>query len=103
MADIYHYKIRNKRTGLFKLGSSQVYWSKNGKTWTSLGALMSHLSMYKRIVTFQNNKVEQYTIGDEWEVVTIVINPNADAVNIVDFLSNRKPDAIINNNPQYNG
>lgn len=102
MADIYHYKIRNKRTGLYKLGSSAARWSKNGKTWTSLGALMSHLSLYKDIVVFQHNKVEQYTVGDEWEVVTILINPDAESVSIADFLSSRKPNALIKNDPRHN-
>jgi len=40
-----YYKIRNKSTGLFHKGGIYEIWSKNGKTWTTLGQLRSMLTM----------------------------------------------------------
>lgn len=41
------YKIRNKETGMFKLGGGGRFWgwSKTGKTWSSIGALKNHIRM----------------------------------------------------------
>ena len=102
MADIYHYKIRNKRTGLYKVGTSHTRWSKNGKTWTSLSAFMSHLALYRRSIRLQNQTVDQYKIGDEWEVIKILINPDSEAIDIAEFIKGRKPNALIVNDSQQN-
>ena len=41
------YKIRNKETGLFKQGGGGrfQYWTKTGKSWSSIGALKNHIRM----------------------------------------------------------
>jgi len=38
------YKIQDTKTGLFSTGGSEPRWTKNGKEWTSEGALKSHLT-----------------------------------------------------------
>lgn len=38
-----NYKIRNKKTGLFKCAGWFSRWSKTGKTWQSMAALKGHL------------------------------------------------------------
>jgi hypothetical protein len=40
-----YYKIRNRKTGLFHKGGVYEVWSKEGKTWTTLGKLRSMLTM----------------------------------------------------------
>ncbi len=40
------YKIRNPE-GLFSRGGSTPQWSKNGKTWSGIGPLKSHLTMIR--------------------------------------------------------
>jgi hypothetical protein len=69
------YKIRNKRTGLFSKGGDSancggVFWSSNGKTWGTLGHLMSHLTQY---VEFNYAGMElRFNIPDDWEIVHFV-------------------------------
>lgn len=58
-----YYKIRNKQTGLFHKGGVYDLWSKEGKTWTTLGKLRSMLTM---------NMPTKYRKGQdmsEWEIV----------------------------------
>lgn len=42
------YKIRNKETGKFSKGGSSSYniWTKEGKSWSSLGHLKNHLHLF---------------------------------------------------------
>jgi len=45
----YSYKIRDRMTGLFRVGGADKgswSWSKTGKTWTTWAAFKSHLSQY---------------------------------------------------------
>lgn len=45
----YFYKIKNTKTGLYKMAGSPNYrWSKSGKVWKNLAALMGHFSLYGR-------------------------------------------------------
>ena len=58
-----YYKIRNKNTGLFHKGGIYELWSKDGKTWTTLGKLRSMLTM---------NTPSKHRTGkdmSEWEIV----------------------------------
>lgn len=63
---------------------------------------MSHLALYRRSTQFQNRTIDQYKIGDEWEVIKILINPDSETIDIADFIKGRKPDALIVNDPQQN-
>jgi len=45
------YKIRDIKTGLFSSGGMYPSWSKNGKIWSTLGKMSSHLKY------FDENKV----------------------------------------------
>lgn len=54
-----YYKIRNKKTGLFREGGMFAKWTKHGKEWTCIGHLKNHLSL------FPANKID----WDNWEVV----------------------------------
>lgn len=43
----YVYKIRRKSDGLYSKGGSSPTFSKNGKTWNTIGQLKSHLTLVK--------------------------------------------------------
>lgn len=65
-----YYKIRHKVSGLYSKGSSysnaegtNSYWSKNGKTWDTLGKLRAHITMH---LPSSHNKG---TDMSDWEVV----------------------------------
>lgn len=58
-----YYKIRNRNTGLFHKGGVYDTWSKDGKTWTTLGKLRSMLTM---------NTPGPYNRGQDmsdWEII----------------------------------
>jgi len=64
------YKIRNKNTGEFSKGGSRqrhtgdVEWSKQGKTWDTLGKLRSHLTQFHL-----GDNYHKQTDMSHWEVV----------------------------------
>jgi hypothetical protein len=64
------YKIRNKNTGLFSKGGTRyrstgdVQWSKQGKTWDTLGKLRSHLNQH-----LSDGSYYKATDMSHWEVV----------------------------------
>jgi hypothetical protein len=60
------YKIRDPKTGLFKLGGAYVRWSKHGKTWTARRHLTSHLTLMRE---------HRFPIDPTWEVVSFVYTP----------------------------
>jgi hypothetical protein len=66
------YKIRNKETGLFSKGGSCGYniWTKDGKSWSNIGHLKSHLNHY---VDYRGNK-DKYYPYENAEIIEIVIN-----------------------------
>lgn len=63
------YKIRNKNTGLFSKGgmgdrkTGEVEWTKQGKTWDTLGKLRSHLTQHL------GDKWRKRTDMSDWEVI----------------------------------
>jgi hypothetical protein len=95
---IYHYKIRNRTTGLFSTGGyNPPGWNKNGKTWTTLGGLMNHLGYLKQ---YHRNKgqpdTEVYMVPSEWEIIPIEIRTDEqNGILVADFIRNRKPKANI--------
>jgi hypothetical protein len=68
------YKIRNKNTGMFSKGgmrkssTDDVEWSRQGKTWDTLGKLRSHLNQH---LNYDGSKGSYYKATDmsHWEVV----------------------------------
>ena len=65
-----YYKIRHKVTGLYSKGGTWVssdgtgmWWSKVGKTWSSIGTLRSHLTL---VMSEPRRGVDM----SNWEVVT---------------------------------
>lgn len=77
------YQIRHKETGLFSLGGvdccadpenrrfwKHKSWSKEGKIWTSAGALRRHLQQYENQYLRTNKAV--ISIPEEWEVIEII-------------------------------
>lgn len=64
------YKIRNKNTGEFSKGgmrsrsTGDVQWSKQGKTWDTLGRLRSHLNQH-----LGDGSYYKATDMSHWEVV----------------------------------
>lgn len=63
------YKIRNKNTGQFSAGGTRnrktgdVSWSKQGKTWDTLGKLRNHLNQHL------GDAYRSQTDMSHWEVV----------------------------------
>ena len=58
------YKIRHKKTGLWKIGGFYGGWNKNGKSWLTRGALNGHLAMLR------DYKSKELPAGTEdWEIV----------------------------------
>lgn len=59
------YKIRNKETGLYKLGGAYYKWSRLGKVWKSASALSLHFSLYSSYsmkVNMDDWVVEEYEL-----------------------------------------
>jgi hypothetical protein len=52
------YKVRNRATGLFRVGGMRGKYSKTGKSWSSKGALKGHI-VYNRGI--------MYLINGEWK------------------------------------
>jgi hypothetical protein len=48
--DMVMFKIRHKKTGLFSKGGSNArdIWTKGGKTWSNIGHVKSHLTLYQQ-------------------------------------------------------
>ena len=44
------YKIREKKTGLYSTGGTQPKWNTNGKVFTTIGTVKSHISNWMRHV-----------------------------------------------------
>lgn len=61
------YKIRNKRTGLFRCAGGEPKWNKGGKTFDTLGKLRSMITNCMR-----HNKYARTIIKNdfsEWEII----------------------------------
>lgn len=66
------YKIINKETGLYSKGGKYVSWNKNGKVWTKLSHLKSHLGqlmncegVFKRNNPYENAEIVEFEIKYE--------------------------------------
>jgi hypothetical protein len=71
------YKIRHKKTGLYSKGGAYVnaegnniFWTKTGKTWDTIGKLRSH-------ITSHLNKYYGATDMSDWEVIEFKCVPTA--------------------------
>jgi hypothetical protein len=58
------FKIKDKLTGLYRLGNN---WSKTGKSWSNIGHLKSHLKIYFKDFS---------KIPINWEIVVMLEIPN---------------------------
>lgn len=63
-----NYKIRNKKTGLFKGVGYYGGWNKNGKTWSSWAALKGHIALYNDLRTGKPK------IDPDWEILEYEIS-----------------------------
>jgi len=64
------YKIRNKETGLFSTGGSIPRWKTVGKTWSGLGPVTNHLTMWCEKYDYKRGKkIIIVDIPNEWEIV----------------------------------
>lgn len=61
-----YYKIRNKKTGLYSTGGKFPDWTKNGKSWSTLGHIAAHLSQHV-------GERHQNSIYANCEIVTFAI------------------------------
>lgn len=60
------YKIRDSKTGLYSTGGTKPKWSKRGKVWVSLGALKSHLTLYRTGWARLHKKIPSTWIVEEF-------------------------------------
>lgn len=79
-----YYKIKNKKTGLYKTGGSWNKWSRDGKLWTALGQIRAHLTMNL------NGRIIHDAL-ENWEVIEYEVR-EIDYKNINDVI---KPEKII--------
>ena len=68
MEEITVYKIRDRKTGLYSRGGVNPQWSKQGKTWNSLGALKNHMNSWSLMYLGTTSDKPR----EEWEVVELV-------------------------------
>lgn len=66
------YKIRNKTSGLFSTGGSSPGFTKVGKTWSTIGYLKSHLTMWADMGYHQPPR----PFPDNWEIVEMIVTEN---------------------------
>lgn len=64
-----HYKIRHKESGMFHKGGMYECWSKDGKTWTTLGKLRS-------MITMNLNNCHTHNFSN-WEIVEYEVTETA--------------------------
>jgi hypothetical protein len=90
---VKHYKIRDRRTGLYSKGGDTPSWSKTGKTWTTMGGLMNHLGYFRKNYYNWDGKpdTEEFLIPETWELVEIEVRLDETP----DFLRSRKPKAKV--------
>lgn len=76
------YMIRRKSDGMYSVGGSRPFFTKNGKAWTSKAALSNHLALV----------VEQkHTPYSGCEIVVIVLNSEvSDTFSVSDWLDSIK-------------
>lgn len=82
------YKIRDKTTGLYSVGGAYILepkyasskpWNKNGKTWSTFGAVMNHLSQYLNYHNYDHRgSVYKCLIPDSWELIEHIIEEKDD-------------------------
>lgn len=70
------YKIRNKE-GLFSKGGTRPVFSKIGKTWSSIGHLKSHLTLYASEGRYNNKP-----IPDDWEVIELTYTQSSEIITL---------------------
>lgn len=69
--------IRNKTTGLYSTGGNYPSWKKNGKVWTSRGALSGHFAICARARAFYADA----------EILMVNVNDHAsEALNLQSWL-----------------
>lgn len=77
-----YYKIKNKKTGLYKNAGKWNRWTRDGKVWTTLGRLRAHLTL----------TLNGYIIHDaleNWEIVEYEVR-EIDYKNINDIIKSEK-------------
>jgi hypothetical protein len=85
------YKIRDKKTGLFRCGGSKG-WSKLGKTWSGTGPIKLHLNLLsecKRYDWTLGKYVAMYELAEisaDWEIVPFTLIEGADIKSVKDWL-----------------
>lgn len=100
MSEVKCYKIRNKE-GLYSTGSMSPRWHKNGKTWSTRAAVMSHLTQF----VSSNGKYIEKTYKDSDEIVEFVVSTvEGSSMNVHDELlrlqTNKKKREILKEEQQ---
>lgn len=88
------YKIRHRNTGLYSMGGASVSldgvagrgWSKEGKTWTSLGKVKQHLLQYGETLWGRDEWGAYVKVGTKWHLPPTWV--------VVEFEIVEKPKAI---------
>ena len=73
------YKILNTKTGLYSKGGTNPKFSKNGKTWTSKGALSNHFrliadALYNRYNSYRAKNPYKDCVIEEYRITEVNIN-----------------------------
>jgi hypothetical protein len=65
------YKIRRIKDGLYSMGGTSPRWTKQGKTWNTIGHLHNHLNMFKEY----NHDLRKYvsTLSIDYEGCEVVV------------------------------
>lgn len=69
------FKVKDTKTGLYSTGGYHPSWTKQGKSWESLGSVTSHLRLYARGYSWSRKRGQnvQNQIPDTWVVVEIEV------------------------------
>jgi len=82
------YKIRHKVTGLFSKGGGHPFWTKKGKTWSTLGHLKRHIA---GVIDYRYHDLKDMV---NWEVIEIEVSetltPICNAQDIANEQVNKK-------------
>ena len=78
------YKIRHKITGLFSKGGCNPFWTKKGKTWSTLSHLKRHINS---VIDYRYHKSADM---QNWEVIEIEVSETLTPICTAQDIANEK-------------
>ena len=86
MKESFFYKIKNNKTGFYRLAGGYEKWSKQGKVWKNLQALKLHFSLYDQYPHKDKNTL----LDKDWTIEKYSTIP-VESIPIKDFLTQGNP------------